>query len=137
MLAQRCVAIVALFSLSHAKPTAKVLQYDDVIVADRDGSIVIMKDYEYELQEARETLHRRKADFVHVAPRRETHTNQRRCDESIEYQVLSVSGYVTGTCCTSDCQLAKQGCWTYHSVPSCPAMILLFFNSCTLLDIID
>ncbi|KAG8166392.1 hypothetical protein KVR01_002081 [Diaporthe batatas] len=89
MLAQRYVAIVALFSLGHTKPTAKVLQYDDVIVADRDGSIVVMKDYEYELQEARETLHRRKADLAHVSPRRETHTNQRRCDETIEYQVLS------------------------------------------------
>lgn len=87
------MAIVALFSLSHTKPTAKPLQYDDVIVAGRDGSIVVMKDYEYELQEARETLHRRKADLVHIPPRKEAHTNQRRCDESIEYQVLSDTNF--------------------------------------------
>lgn len=102
------MAIVALFSLSHTKPTAKPLQYDDVIVAGRDGSIVVMKDYEYELQEARETLHRRKADLVHIPPRKEAHTNQRRCDESIEYQVLSVSGHLTKTCCTSDCRRQKR-----------------------------
>lgn len=89
MLAKTCVAIVALFSLGHAKPTAKALQYDDVIVAGSDGSIVVMKDYEYELKEARETLQRRKVDRNHAAPQRESHKSHRRCDKSIEYQVLS------------------------------------------------
>lgn len=91
MLAQTCVAIVALLSVGHAKPTTKLLQHDDVVVAGSDGSIVVMKDFEYELKEARETLKRRKVDPVHVTPRQESHANQRRCDESVEYQVLSVS----------------------------------------------
>jgi hypothetical protein len=89
MLAQTCVAVLALFSLGHTKPTAKVLQYDDVIVADSDGSIVVMKDYEYELNVARQALQRQKVDPVHVTPQGENHKSQRRCDQSIEYQVLS------------------------------------------------
>ncbi|KKY29429.1 hypothetical protein UCDDA912_g10648 [Diaporthe ampelina] len=90
MLAQTCVAIVALLSVGHAKPTTKALQHDDVVVAGSDGSIVVMKDYEYELKEARETLKRRKGDPVHVTPKQESHANQHRCDESVEYQVLSI-----------------------------------------------
>ncbi|POS80355.1 hypothetical protein DHEL01_v201246 [Diaporthe helianthi] len=96
MLAPGCLTIVALFSLGYSKPTAKVLQYDDVVVTDSNGSMVIMKDYEYALQEARETLHRRKTDVVHVSPespRRETRANRRRCDETIEYQVLSDTNF--------------------------------------------
>lgn len=91
MLAQTCVAIVALLGFSHAKPTTRMLQHDDVIVAGSDGSIVVMKDYEYGLKEARETLQRKMVDPVRVATRQESHANQRRCDESVEYQVLSVS----------------------------------------------
>lgn len=91
MLGQTCVAIVALLSLGQAKPTTKVLQHDDVIVAGSDGSVVVMKDYDYELKEARETLQRRKVDPVQVTTQKESHANQRRCDESTEYQVLSVS----------------------------------------------
>lgn len=91
MLAQTCVAIVALLGLSRAQPTTRVLQHDDVIVAGSDGSIVVMKDYEYELKEARETLQRKMVDPVRVATKQGGHANQRRCDESVEYQVLSVS----------------------------------------------
>ena len=91
MLAQTYVAIVALLSLGHAKPTTKMLQHDDVVVAASDGSITVMKDYEYELKEARETLQRRRADPMNIAAQQESHTNHRRCDESVEYQVLSVS----------------------------------------------
>jgi hypothetical protein len=98
MLAQTYyIAVVTLFGLGRAKPTAKVLQYDDVIVADSNGSIVVMKDYEYELKEAREMLQRRKLDpGVHVTPHMqlETRTRHRRCDESVEYQVLSVGGHI-------------------------------------------
>lgn len=93
MLAQTCVALVALLTLGQAKPTTKVLQYDDVIVAGSDGSIVVMKDYEYELKEARETLQRRMVDPVHVTAKQEAHINRRRCDETVEYQVLSVRGH--------------------------------------------
>lgn len=92
MRAQTCVAIVALLGLGHAKPTAKVLQHDDVIVAGSDGSIVVMKDYEYELKEARESLQRRMVDPARIATKQESHANRRRCDETVEYQVLSVSG---------------------------------------------
>lgn len=91
MLAQTCVAIVALLSFGHAKPTAKVLQHDDVIVARSDGSIVVMKDWDYELKEARENLQRKMVDHVQVSIQQDEHTKQRRCDESVEYQVLSVS----------------------------------------------
>lgn len=93
MLIQTCIAIGAFLSLGHAKPTTKVLQHDDVIVAGSDGSIVVLKDYEYGLKEARETLQRRKAKNSHATAQQESHTNHRRCDESVEYQVLSVSGH--------------------------------------------
>lgn len=113
MLGHTCVAIAALLSLGHAKPTTKVLQHDDVIVAGSDGSVVVMKDYEYELKEARETLERRKVDPVHVATQKEGHANQRRCDESTEYQVLSVSRHLkiidgpgTARACHQICSLA-------------------------------
>lgn len=92
MRAQTCLAIVAFLSLGQAKPTTRMLQHDDVIVAGSDGSVVVMKDYQYELKEARETLQRRMVDPVRVIDQQESHANQRRCDESVEYQVLSVSG---------------------------------------------
>lgn len=94
MLFQTCVALGAVLSLAQAKPTPTVLQYDDVIVAGKDGSVVVMKDYEYELKEARETLQRRKADAARSADQPESHVNHRRCDESVEYQVLSVSEHL-------------------------------------------
>lgn len=126
MLAQTCVAVLALFSLGQAKPTAKVLQYDDVIVADSDGSIVVMKDYEYELKEAREMLQRRKLDPVHVTPQRESHTNHRRCEESVEYQVLSVSGHLN---ITDTARTARDGRQTYDSVGKLSSHAYLLFKS--------
>ncbi|KAJ0118861.1 hypothetical protein J7T55_013117 [Diaporthe amygdali] len=93
MLFQTCVALGAVLSLAQAKPTPTVLQYDDVIVAGKDGSVVVMKDYEYELKEARETLQRRKADAARSADQPESHVNHRRCDESVEYQVLSDTNF--------------------------------------------
>ncbi|KAL2293013.1 hypothetical protein FJTKL_08029 [Diaporthe vaccinii] len=93
MLAQTCVAVVALLGLSRAKPTTRMLRHDDVIVAGSDGSIVVMKDYEYELKQARDTLQRKMVDPVHVVPRQESHEHQRRCDESVEYQVLSDTNF--------------------------------------------
>lgn len=94
MLAQTCLAIVAFLSLGQAKPTTRMLQHDDVIVARSDGLVVVMKDYEYELKETRETMQLRMADPVRVIDQQKSHANQRRCDESVEYQVLSVSGYL-------------------------------------------
>lgn len=94
MLARTCLAIVAFLSLGQAKPTTRMLQHDDVIVTGSDGLVVVMKDYEYELKEARETMQRRMADPVRVIDQQESHANQRRCDESTEYQVLSVSGHL-------------------------------------------
>lgn len=124
MLGQTCVAIVALLSLGHAKPTTKVLQHDDVIVAGSDGSVVVMKDFEYELKEARETLQRRKVDTVHVTPQKESHSNQRRCDESTEYQVLSVSMHLDIIDASGTARAGRQMYSGRQVAESC-----LFYNS--------
>ncbi|KAF3762710.1 hypothetical protein M406DRAFT_63537 [Cryphonectria parasitica EP155] len=79
-------ALFALLGASQATPTPMVLQHDDILLLRDDGPAVVMKEWEYQIQEDIKEV-KRKAN----APRESfTVSNlDRRCDESTEVQVLT------------------------------------------------
>lgn len=87
---------LALLSLSQAKPTPQVLEHDDVLVL-RDGQALVMKSWDYQLEEdKREVQRRRTGHPVRVPSRAENAAAKlgaRGCEESTEVQVLNETDF--------------------------------------------
>lgn len=81
-------AVLALFGAAQAKPAPKVLEFDDVLVLREDGNHVVMKKWDYSLEEDKREVQRRKA-LVGRAPETSPAAKiDARCEESTEVQVL-------------------------------------------------
>lgn len=80
-------ALFALVGLGQAKPlNSQVLQHDDVLVL-RDGKAVVMKSWDYTLEEDKREVQRRKTGAsVRAASE---HLGARDCEESTEVQVIT------------------------------------------------
>ncbi|CAN8099651.1 unnamed protein product [Discula destructiva] len=79
---------LAMFGVSQAKPTNTVLGVDDLLFLRKDGNHQVMKRWEYQLQEDKREVQRRKAlGQAPSAPAPELVA--KRCDESTEIQVVS------------------------------------------------
>lgn len=86
----KTVALFGLLGAAIAKPAPKALSHDDVIVMRGDGHPVVMKEWEYSIEEAKNEVKRRKA--MGVPPKSvdvESADLERRCEESTEVQVLT------------------------------------------------
>ncbi|KKY35306.1 hypothetical protein UCDDA912_g04726 [Diaporthe ampelina] len=82
------VALLSLLGAAQALATPRMLSFDDVIVPNDDGTISIMKDYEYGIQKAkREILHKRAKRSPPPIP--SAAALGKRCDETTEVQVLT------------------------------------------------
>lgn len=70
----------------------RILQFDDVIVPNDDGSYSVMKDFEYGIQKSkREMLNKRAIHSPPTAP--SVAALDKRCDESTEVQVLTDTNF--------------------------------------------
>lgn len=84
----KAAIIFALLGVSQANPAPVILQTDDVLVVRDDGSPAVMKYWEYDIQEAKAEVARRKTGIPRFrAPAGKKLTD--RCEESTEVQVLS------------------------------------------------
>lgn len=85
--------LLTLFVASvSARLAPAVLQHDDVLLFARDGSVHVMKNFDYQLLEAKAALHHRKAQQQQQSqsqPDQQLSAVNKRCDESTEYQVLT------------------------------------------------
>lgn len=86
----RSLALFALLGLSYAKPAPTVLQHDDVLVLRSDGQPLVMKSWDYKIEEDKREVQRRKANKLPrvAAPSPKT---DKRCEQSTEVQVLTDS----------------------------------------------
>ncbi|PSR81290.1 hypothetical protein BD289DRAFT_484489 [Coniella lustricola] len=82
----RAFALFTLLAIGQASPAPKVLGYDDVVVMREDGAVV-MKKWEYQIQEDKRDVQKRKAQVARAASSSQLAT--RGCEESTEVQVLS------------------------------------------------
>lgn len=80
------VALFALLGLSQAKPTHQVLGHDDVLLL-RDGKALVMKSWDYQLEEDKREVQRRKAG--HLPTKKASDLKARGCEESSEVQVIT------------------------------------------------
>lgn len=95
MMSFKTMSLLALLGLSQASPlTPRVLEHDDVLVL-RDGKALVMKSWDYTLEEDKREVQQRKAG---VSVRAEKTANKagrseeleaRGCEESTEVQVLT------------------------------------------------
>lgn len=85
-------ALFALLGASQAKPTPVALQHDDYLVLRSDGPPVVMKEWDYRIEEDKREVQRRKAKNLPRAPKLSSRANK-RCEESTEVQVLSETDF--------------------------------------------
>lgn len=86
-------AILAILGVSQAKPAPVVLDFDDVLLLGDDGNHVVMKKWDYQLEEdKREVQRRREAAKVARSPEAANEAKaaklDKKCEESTEVQVL-------------------------------------------------
>ncbi|KAJ4421541.1 hypothetical protein N0V82_003679 [Gnomoniopsis sp. IMI 355080] len=82
--------ILALLGASQAKPAPKVLEFDDVLLLREDGDHVVMKKWEYQIQEDKREVQRRREARANIgrAPAMAAKLDK-KCEESTEVQVLT------------------------------------------------
>lgn len=90
----RSLALFALLGLSLAKPAPTILQHDDVLVLRSDGQPIVMKEWDYKIEEDKREVQRRKAEKLPRAARAVSAVApqaNKRCEQSTEVQVLTDS----------------------------------------------
>lgn len=95
MMSFKTMSLLALVGLSQASPiTSQTLEHDDVLVL-RDGKALVMKSWDYTLEEDKREVQRRKMGAsvrdgpATKADRALEALKARGCDESTEVQVLT------------------------------------------------
>lgn len=88
-------ALFALLGASQAKPTPVTLQHDDYLVLRSDGPPVVMKEWDYRIEEDKREVQRRKTRNLNlpVAPKQSPRANK-RCEQSTEVQILNETDFV-------------------------------------------
>lgn len=89
----KAFAVLALVGLGQASPlNSQILQHDDVLVL-RDGKAVVMKSWDYTLEEDKREVQRRKTDGAGAAAAARAaasgRVSGRGCEESTEVQVTT------------------------------------------------
>lgn len=85
------LTILAILGASQAKPAPKVLGFDDVLLLRDDGDHVVMKKWDYQIEEDKREVQRRHANFGR-APATSARINK-KCEESTEVQVLEDTNF--------------------------------------------
>lgn len=82
--------ILAILGASQAKPAPKVLEFDDVLLLREDGDHVVMKKWDYQIEEDKREVQRRREARANVgrAPAMSAKLDK-KCEESTEVQVLT------------------------------------------------
>lgn len=85
----KAIALFALLGLSQAKPAPLTLRHDDVLLL-RDGEAVIMKSWDYKIEEDKREVQRRKMarEAPPTAVASSSFDSKRGCEQSLEVQVL-------------------------------------------------
>lgn len=92
-------AIFALLGLGYAKPTPaknQVLSHDDVLILRDNGEAVVMKSWDYSLEEDKREVQRRKAGLPPRDIAAEVVSDlasRASCEESTEVQVLNQTDF--------------------------------------------
>ncbi|KAJ4394862.1 hypothetical protein N0V93_004082 [Gnomoniopsis smithogilvyi] len=82
-------AILAILGASQATPAPKVLEFDDVLLLREDGNHVVMKKWDYQIEEdKREVQRRRLGNKAARTSEGEVAKISKKCEESTEIQVL-------------------------------------------------
>lgn len=91
------VALLALLGAAQAKPTARspvTLNHDDVLVLRDGDSPLVMKKWDYSLEQDKREVQRRKANIKETpAIARRASNGRRGCEESTEVQVLEETDF--------------------------------------------
>lgn len=83
--------VLAILGAAQAKPAPKVLGFDDVLLLREDGDHVVMKKWDYQIEEDKREVQRRHANFGR-APATSAKI-EKKCDQSTEVQVLSDTNF--------------------------------------------
>lgn len=83
--------ILAILGASQAKPAPMVLDFDDVLLLRDDGDHVVMKKWDYQIEEDKREVQRRHANFGR-APATSARINK-KCEQSTEVQVLEDTNF--------------------------------------------
>lgn len=85
------LTILAILGASQAKPAPQVLGFDDVLLLRDDGDHVVMKKWDYQIEEDKREVQRRHANFGR-APATSARINK-KCEQSTEVQVLEDTNF--------------------------------------------
>lgn len=86
--------IFAMLGAAQAKPTPLTLEHDDVLTFDENGLPIVQKQWEYQIEQAKADVRRRKAgDSVVARAPAEARDEKRGCEESTEVQILEETDF--------------------------------------------
>ncbi|KAI3397661.1 hypothetical protein diail_10532 [Diaporthe ilicicola] len=86
------LALLSLVGAAQALVAPRILQFDDVIVPNADGSYSVMKDFEYGIQKSKREMRNKRA--IRSPPTIPSVSDlDKRCDESTEVQVLTDTNF--------------------------------------------
>lgn len=91
------IALFALLGAAQAKPTVRspvTLEHDDVLVLRDGDSPLVMKKWDYSLEQDKREVQRRKANIKQApAIARRASNDRRACEQSTEVQVLEETDF--------------------------------------------
>lgn len=90
----KSLAIFALLGAGQAKPTPITLQHDDVLAFRDDGTPVVMKEWDYQIEQDKREVQRRKSGKVVSRAPAPSKRTKRACEQSTEVQVLNQTDFI-------------------------------------------
>lgn len=95
----KSLTLLGLLGASQAKPTAMpiTLEHDDVLAFRDDGSPVVMKEWDYRIEQDKEDVQRKKRSVSYraaAAAAAPVRNSGRGCEQSTEVQVLQETDFV-------------------------------------------